>query len=127
MLQRDYILEIIEQFVNAVLLSLRKALVKQDREAAEEVEEAVATLLDLDPSVALELSPDSLVTMMLLSGMADSVAEYVAYTLHRLGDAYEGAGEESLAAIRRAQAEAVAESFMCDLTVPPQGLEELDI
>ncbi len=47
------------------------------------VEAAVAELIDLSQRLPA-LSPDSLVTMMLLSGVADSVAEYVVYALDRL-------------------------------------------
>ena len=125
MLQRDYILEIIEEFVNTVVVTLRRALVEHDLEAADQTEEAVAGLLDLDPSIALELAPDSLVTMMILTGIADSVAAYVSYTLGRLADVYDDAGEAQLADLRRAQAQAVSESFGCSVDDVPEGFEAL--
>ena len=125
MLHRDYLLEMIEEFVGVVLRALKRALAERDQTAAVEAEEALAGLLDLDASVALDLSPDSLVTMMLLSGMGDSLASYAAYTLERLGDAYEGMGQRDLAGLRHAQAEAVAESFGCSLELAPEGLEDL--
>ena len=93
----------------------------RDAEATGAVEQDVAGLLDLDPEVALTLSPDSLVTMMVLSGMGDSVAAYVAFSLTRLADAYEAQGDAGTAALRRAQAAAVGESFGCDPTVAPEG------
>ncbi len=125
MLHRDYILDLIDQFMMVVLEALRHALQQHDQQSAEEAEEAIANLLDLDPEFALDLAPDSLVTMMLLSGMADSVADYVGFTLEKLSEAYEGMGAEDLARLRHAQAEAVAESFGCDLQTPPEGLEGL--
>ena len=73
MLQKDYILEIVGDFVDGVAKHLDAALAG-DAEATGAVEQDVAGLLDLDPEVALTLSPDSLVTMMVLSGMGDSVA-----------------------------------------------------
>ena len=88
MLQKDYILEIVGDFVDGVAKHLDAALAG-DAEATGAVEQDVAGLLDLDPEVALTLSPDSLVTMMVLSGMGDSVAAYVAFSLTRLADAYE--------------------------------------
>ena len=87
MLQKDYILEIVGDFVDGVAKHLDAALAG-DAEATGAVEQDVAGLLDLDPEVALTLSPDSLVTMMVLSGMGDSVAAYVAFSLTRLADAY---------------------------------------
>jgi hypothetical protein len=90
----------------------------------QEAEEAVAGLLDLDAQVALKLSPDSLVTMMLLSGIGDSLAEYVTYTLRELGDVYEEMGDAQTAALRRDQAVAVADSFGVDPDVVPEEFQQ---
>ena len=125
MLQHDYLLEMIAQFVEAITRSLRMALLKGDRQAAAEVEEAVAGLLDLDPQLAIQFSPDSLVTMMLLSGMGDSVASYVAYALRAVSGAYGGMGRPDKARLRAEQAEAIEESFGCGCEVPAE-FEELD-
>jgi hypothetical protein len=119
MLHRDYLLEIIEQFVNTVFEGLRIARAKHDPQAISGVESAVGELLDLDPEVALRLSPDSLVTMMLLSGMGDALADYVTFSLNQLAGVYEEMGDDKTAALRRAQAVAVAESFGCDPEVVP--------
>ena len=125
MLQRDYILEIVGQFVEGVSDSLRRAA-SGDVSGAGDVERQIVELLDLDAGTALALSPDSLVTMMLLSGMGDSVASYVCYALERLSRVYERAGEEDLAGLRALQARAVAESFSCDPADVPAELAELD-
>ena len=126
MLHRDYLLEIIARFVDTVSVALLGAIRQRDLTSAREVEDAVAALLDLDPQTAMNLSPDSLVTMMILSGMGDSLASYVAYALDRLGDAYDDMGEKQLAAVRWDQAEAVAESFGCDQSQVPEEFAELD-
>jgi len=127
MLQRDYILVVINQFVNAIMQALHKSLdLSNPEEAAEDAELAIAGLLDLDPSVAMQLTPESLVTMMVLSGMGDTVANYVAYSLNALGTLYDKMGDAATAAIRREQAAAVGESFGCDPTVPPEELVELE-
>ena len=125
MLQRDYILEIVEQFVDGVSAALRRAL-DGDVSACEDVESQVAELLELDRGTALALAPDSLVTMMVLSGMGDSVASYVCYALDRLAVLYERDGDEDTAGLRRLQARAVAESFGCDPSEPPAELAALD-
>lgn len=128
MLQRDYLLEIISQFVETVVRALKAARSASDPaatlESAAEVEQEIAGLLDMDPSVAMNLTPDSLVTMIVLSGMGESLSEYVAYTLDRVSDVYRRAGEDDLAELRHAQAQAVAESFGCDPTVPPAEFAE---
>ena len=125
MLQRDYILEIVGQFVEGVSDAFRRA-VSGDVTGAADVERQIGELLDLDASTALALAPDSLVTMMLLSGMGDSVASYVCYALERLSGLYEREGDEDLAGLRRIQARAVAESFSWDPADVPAELAALD-
>lgn len=120
MLQRDYILEIINDFTNAVMEGLGLAIKNQSEQSLGGVEAAVAELIDLSPETALALSPDSLVTMMLLSGVADSVAEYVVYALDRLSRVYEKLGDTDKAGLRRQQAEAVAQSFSVNLNATPE-------
>ncbi|MBR1827976.1 MAG: hypothetical protein IJ781_00500 [Atopobiaceae bacterium] len=120
MLHRDYLLEVIAQFVDTVIQSLTIAREKADPKAAQDVEAAVAGLLDLDQQVAMQLTPDSLVTMLLLSGVGDALADYVTYAMRELADVYDGMGEHDLASLRRKQAHAVADSFGCDYDVVPE-------
>ena len=96
MLHRDYLLEVIARFVDAVTIALRG------------------------------LSPDSLVTMMLLSGMGDSLASYVSYALDRVGDAYDNMGDKRTAELRWDQAQAVAEAFNCDPNTIPEEFADLE-
>ena len=136
MLQRDYVLEIVGQFVDGVSVALRRAALGE-KIGLVETERQIGELLELEPQTALALAPDSLVTMMVLSGMGDSVAEYVGYALDRLARLYERAGDEDTAGLRRAgdedtaglrrlQAKAVGESFGCDPATPPSELAGLD-
>lgn len=126
MLHRDYILEMIAEFCEAVTRALRHALEGGGVESCAEVESQIASVLDLDPMLALSLEPDSLVSMMVLSGMGSALAEYVAYALSELSDVYDELGEESLSKLRLAQAAAVAESFGCDLDAVPEGFARLE-
>lgn len=126
MLHRDYLLEIVATFVDAVTVALRRAVLDGDPTAAREVEDDVAAMLDLDPQTAMSLSPHSLVTMMLLSGMGDPLADYVSYALDRVGDAYDNAGDTEKAALRWDQAQAVAEAFGCDPDAIPEAFSSLE-
>lgn len=125
MLQRDYVLEIVDQFVEGVSDALRRAL-RGEAGATDDIERQIGELLDLDPGTALVLAPDSLVTMMVISGIGDSVAGYVCYALSRLATIYGREGADDLAGLRRLQARAVAESFGCDPSAPPAELAALD-
>ena len=126
MLERDYILMVLSEFVRMVMEALRLAHYDHTPEAFEQVEAAVSELIGLDPQTALALAPDTLVQVMVLSGIGSTVAGHAAYTLDRLADEYEDAGQEEVAEIRRAQAEAIAESFGWDLNQVPEELVELD-
>ena len=126
MLHRDYLLEIISRFVDSVTVSLRRAVLKADVASAKEVEDGIAALLDLDPYTTMSLAPNSLVTMMLLSGLGDAVASYVCYALDRVGDAYDNAGDHDRAELRWDQAQAIAESFGCDPDLVPEEFAALE-
>lgn len=125
MLHKDYLLEVIEQFVSTVAQALARALLQRDFDAVDDVEAAVADLVQLDPETAMALAPESLVTMMLLSGTGDSIAGYAAYALNRLSDAYEAMGQPGLAEMRRNQAVAIADSFGADLEQVPDEFRDL--
>lgn len=122
MLQHDYLTEAVQLFVEAVSVPLSRALRRQDMSSAREVETAIAELLEMDRDMAMGLAPESLVTMMRLMGTGDSTSEYVAYTLDRLGDAYERMGEGDLARLRHEQAAAIGEAFGSDPTQVPEEL-----
>lgn len=126
MLQRDYITEMTRRFGQVLARRMRAALLDADPDAIADLEEAVGSLLDLDGATALALDPTSLVTMMELTGIADSLAVYVQYALLRIADGYEASGNAALAATRRDQASAVAGAFLCQLGTVPQEFRELD-
>lgn len=132
MLQHDYLLELISQFVESITRALRAARIARaaedvpaSLEVASHVEQDIAGLIDMDPDVAMSLAPDSLVTMMVLSGMGQALADYVVFALNQVADIYEHADESEHADLRRAQAQAVAESFSCDPSRPPEELTAL--
>lgn len=126
MLERDYIVELANRFGNSLTRWLKPAVIDADLDAISEVEAAVADLLDLDPKTALSLEPTSLVTMMELSGIADSLAGYVSYALLRLGDAYDAAGNSAVASLRREQARAISAAFGSELGIIPEEYQELE-
>lgn len=126
MLERDYIVEQVDLFVRTVTVPLRLALTQRDLASVREVEEAVGKLLDLDAASALALSPESLVTLMQLSGIGDSVAGYVSYALSRVADAYERAGKKQTGSVRREQARRVAVAFGWNLSDVPEQFEPLE-
>lgn len=126
MLHRDYLLEVIQQFVSTVSRLLMKALIEHDLNAAEGVEAAIGELVQLDPTTAMSLAPGSLVTMMMLSGTGDAVAGYAGYALMRLSEAYAAMGDYELADMRADQAQAIADTFGTSLDEIPEELRDVE-
>ena len=126
MLEHDYIQEIIDKFVQAVMEPIRRALLDKDLASAETVEHQIAEMMSLSVDTAMNLAPESLCTMMLLSGIGDSIAGYAAWSLLRLSEVYAAAGMQDVADLRRAQAEAIGREFMYDISETPVEFEELD-
>ena len=123
MLQRDYLTEMVRRFANVLARRLRVALLDTDPEAIKDLEDAVGSLLDLDGVTAMSLDPSSLVTMMELSGVADSLASYANYALRRIADAYDAQGNP-VSQVRRAQAEALADAYGFAVTAVPPEVDE---
>jgi hypothetical protein len=126
MLQRDYLLQQLEQFTNTIIKTLRSALILRTASGIEETEEALGELLELNPAVLMPLTPESFVTMMRLTGVGDATSAHVAYVLERLADAYMLQGDNQTALLRRQQAREVARSFGLDLEAYPKEFEALE-
>ena len=63
--------------------------------------------------------------MMILSGVGDSVAGYVAYSLRGLSDAYAAMDEGALSELRLKQAEAMEQSFDVEPGSVPSEFRQL--
>ncbi len=125
MLHRDFLEEMIENFTREVVQHLPVAIQNGDKEAMDSTEASVARLLELDPSYALGLAPQSLVMMLQLNGVGYAIASYAAYVLNQTSRAYELQGDTATAVVRKMQALAIARAFQCDLDAVPEGLESL--
>ena len=126
MLEKDYIEELIEQFSTVVIDSLHLALIENNIDNLQAAEEAVGELVSLPASQALSLAPESLATLMQLTGVGDSVGGYAAYTLSRIGDIYKINGKEGLADLRYSQASCLAITFGYALNECPCEFKDLE-
>ena len=122
-IKNDYLLDMIARFVDALMLGLGRGRGGMRAEAVASFEGVVGEVLDMDASVALSLAPTSLVTMLQLSAVDDSLAHYAAYALMRAADAYEDVGDAT-AALRRQQACAVADAYGVSADEPPAELAD---
>ena len=125
MLQRDYLVQMIQQFIQAIINS--RTTSQQDPQlAADSLENAIGSATDIDGATLLSLGPESIASVIQLSGVDPRVAGYIAYSLQLEADYLRQAGNDGLAALRDDQARAVAETFMCDLDEVPLELGEKD-
>jgi len=105
--QSDYILRLIEQMGSLIRQALEEARSGASDEPYELAEQALGLALDIDPSVAARLSPQSLASMLDLSSLDDRVLELVAQALEVEADAREKDGGVMESTLRREQAAAV--------------------
>ncbi len=122
-IKNDYLLDQIARFVEGILASIERMRSGGATEAVEGFEAVVGDVLDMDPETALSLSPASLVTMMQLSAVDESLAGYAVYALGRAADAYDAQGN-AVSQIRRAQAQALADAYGFPVTAVPPEVEE---
>ncbi len=116
MFEQDYLMRMILQLVQAIARSMEKADGDEDPSAAADLlEEAVGTVTELDGSVLLSLAPDSIASILSVSGTDPGVVEYVARTLHLESDYLDRAGRCEKAQLREAQARALASAYGFDL------------
>ncbi len=110
MLQQDYLMRLIMQFVRGLRRSMERGRV-DPADAAESVEDAIAQALDLDAGVVLGLHPQSFASILSVSGTDPNVVEYLVHALMLEARYLDEAGSETTANLRRDQAAALAEAF----------------
>lgn len=115
MLQRDYLMQMIQQFIQAIINS-RATAQRNPQEAADSLENAIGQATDIDGATLLSLGPESIASVMQLSGVDPRVAGYIAYSLQLEANYLCQAHNTMLADVRQQQAQAIAEVFMCDIS-----------
>lgn len=105
--QSDYVLRLIEQMGSLVRRALDLLREGDSEETYELAEEAVGLALDMDPTLAARLSPQSLASLVEMNNLDDRVIELVGTALRVQGDVLEREGELVQARVRRDQSKAV--------------------
>ena len=99
--------------------------------AADTLENAISAATDMDGAALLSLAPESIASIMQVTGIDPGVVEYIARSMLLESVYLQKAGNADLAAIRDAQARAIAASYGFGLPEDPsdfkaitEGLEE---
>ncbi|MEG0016972.1 MAG: hypothetical protein RR747_10425 [Gordonibacter sp.] len=126
MLTQDYLVRIMVQFAEIIRRSWMRATKERDpRGAADMLEDAVGEATDIDGGVLLSLSPESIASVMQVSGTDPKVTEYIARSLLLASGYLCEAGDYGLATVREQQARAIAEAYGHELPETPEGLAGL--
>ena len=129
MLQRDYLMRIVQMAVQAII----DAVLKRQKEApeltCEKLEDMLGQVADMDGGVLLALDPQSIGTMLELGGvMTDSTAELVVRALILESDILRTeVGDTALADLRFAQAQGIAERFYLDFESMREAVTEANV
>lgn len=127
MLQQDYLMRLLMQFAEAIAKSLAKVKDDKDPEAAAELlEAAVGEATELDGAVLLSLAPESIASVVQVSGTDPRVVEYIARTLLLEASYLEDAGKSAKASLRTEQAYALAGAYGVDFDGLELSEEEFD-
>ncbi len=105
--ESDYVLRLIEQMGGLVRRALQMLRLGSDAEPYRLAEEAIGLALDIDPHVAIRLSPQSLSSLVEMTNLDARVIKLVAEALSVQADALEHIGEIVDAGFRRQQSAAV--------------------
>lgn len=127
MFEQDYLMRMLMDFIAAVRRSMDRAASQNDpRGAAEALEAAVGSATEMDGQTLLSLAPDSLASILQVSGTDPKLAGYISRSLLLAGRYYHEAGDEGAGELRRSQALAIASAYgenLDDEAIEPEELE----
>lgn len=110
--QKDYVLRIIEQMGALMRAAFERFLAGGSTEQPLELTtEAVGLAIDMDPELFLRLAPQSMVSLLEVSGYDDRIIQRVAEALELQSEILESQGSLIEAGVRREQATALRDSI----------------
>lgn len=128
MFEHDYLMRMLFQLFEAIQRSLRMSRGEEANPQiqANLLEDAIGTATELDGGVLLSLSPESIASILDVSGTDPRVAEYVGRTMYLISGYLAQAGKTELATLRAEQALALAEhyGFSLDEDLGPEAAME---
>lgn len=125
MLEQDYLVRMLAQFAAAIRRSMERAQGERDPQgAADMLEAAVGEATDFDGATLLALAPDSIASILQVSGTDPRVTEYMVRSLMLASRYRADAGDAELATLREEQARAIADAYGHDADAAAELLDE---
>ncbi len=126
MFERDYLMKLILGYFKLIVVVVKRAEKEKDPEgAANMLEAAIGEATEIDAEVLLSLSPDSIASILQVSGTDPKVVGYVAHGLLLESHYLMIACDFARAELREQQARALAEAYGVDLPDNPAEAENL--
>lgn len=133
MFEQDYLMRQFLLFFKALTRSWERMHEEKDPlGAAETLEDAISAATDIDGTALLTLAPESIASIMQVTGIDPRVVEYLSRSMLLESVYLDQAGNAQLARIRDAQARAIADAYGFSLPEDPsdfdaitEGLEEV--
>lgn len=126
MFEQDYLVRMLLQFFQAMS---RAHELKRDNDnpldAADLLETAIGNATDMDGAALLSLAPESIAQVMRVTGVDPNVMQFVARGMLLESVYLAEGGQRALAAVRAAQARAIADEFGFGLPEDPSDFESI--
>lgn len=126
MWEQDYLMRMLLQFFEAMNRAAeRREEHKDPQGAADMLEDAIGNATEMDGTVLLSLAPESIAQVMHVSGIDPNVTQFVARSLLLESVYLADARHTQLAALRAAQAHAIADAYGFDLPEDPSDFDAI--
>ena len=126
MFEQDYLVRLLLQFFQGLLKSYERRNEKDDPQgAADLLEAAVGEATDMDGQALLTLAPESIASVMRVSGIDPDVTQFIARSLLLESVYLTDAGDARLAETRVGQARAIASEYGFELPDDPSDFESI--
>lgn len=128
MLEQDYLVRMLLQFFKAMNRAAERAEHKEHPDpqmAADMLETAVGEAVEMDGAALLALSPDSIAQVMRVTGVDPNITQFVARSMLLESVYLAEARQTALAAVRAAQARAIADEYGFGLPDDPADFEAI--
>lgn len=126
MIQQDYLMRQLLLFFKAMVRT--HELYWKDEDplgAADSLEDAISNATEMDGVALLSLSPDSIASIMRVTGIDPNITQFVARSMLLESVYLRKAGKSSLAQVREAQARAIADEYGFGLPDDPSDFESI--
>ncbi len=126
MFEQDYLMRQFLMFFKALTRSWEQMEDEEDPQgAADTLEGAITAATEMDGTALLTLAPESIASIMQVTGVDPGVVEYIARSMLLESVYLERASQPDLASVRVAQAHSIADAYGFGLPDDPSDFEAI--